>query len=100
MSGGNYQYAYSNLEHNFLYEFQKQANTPQRKAFARHLEKVIKAMHDIEWVDSGDYGSGDENPAIMECVTRTDVVSAAVEDAKETIKQLESVIESFGKEDA
>jgi hypothetical protein len=100
MSGGSYQYAYSNLEHNFLYEFQRRANTPQRKAFAKHLEKVITAMHDIEWVDSGDYGDGDENAAIMDCVTKTDVVKASVDEAKDTIKQLESVIEGFGKDGA
>lgn len=64
MSGGSYQYAYSRLENDFLYDFSKQANTPERKAFLAHIEKVIKAMHDIEWVDSGDYGPGDENDAI------------------------------------
>lgn len=33
--------------------------------FSRLLELVSEAMHDIEWVDSSDYGPGDELPAIQ-----------------------------------
>jgi len=43
-------------------------STPERKAFAKHLQLVAKALHDIEWVDSGDYGLGDENDAIRACL--------------------------------
>lgn len=42
-----------------------------RAAIAAHrlwladvLDAVSKAMHDVEWVDSCDYGEGDEVPAI------------------------------------
>ena len=64
MSGGSYQYAYARLENDFLYDFERRADTPERKAFLTLLRKVVKAMQDIEWVDSGDYGPGDENSAI------------------------------------
>lgn len=37
---------------------------PFRRWFATHLRLVAEAMHDIEWVDSGDYGPGDEIKAI------------------------------------
>ena len=56
-------YAYRHLEYA---KFEQ--NTPERVVFALHLAKVAKALHDIEWVDSGDYGPGDENEAILKCL--------------------------------
>lgn len=64
MSGGSMQYLYRRL----LDEVDFACDTPERKAFAAHLELVAKALHDIEWVDSGDYGPGDENAAIRACL--------------------------------
>ena len=46
-------------------------DTPERKAFAAHLKLVAKALHDIEWVDSCDYGPGDENESIRACLAGT-----------------------------
>jgi hypothetical protein len=57
-------YLYSRLE----WEADFEQNTPERKAFAEHLKLVAKALHDIEWVDSCDYGPGDENAAILACL--------------------------------
>ena len=54
MSGGSYDYLYHKVE-----EVADQLDgdrSPLRRAFAEHLHKVAKALHDIEWVDSGDYG--------------------------------------------
>ena len=39
----------------------------EREWFIGLLNVVAKAAHDIEWVDSGDYGIGDEVAAIREC---------------------------------
>ena len=39
----------------------------ERKWFIGLLRIVAKAAHDIEWVDSGDYDSGDEVEAIRAC---------------------------------
>lgn len=36
----------------------------ERVWFAKLLRAVAKAAHDIEWVDSGDYGPGDEVESI------------------------------------
>ncbi|HYF55874.1 MAG TPA: hypothetical protein VEA41_16590 [Salinarimonas sp.] len=38
----------------------------ERLWFAELLRLVGRAMHDIEWVDSGDYGPGDEVFAIRQ----------------------------------
>ena len=73
MSGGSYDYSYRRVE-----EFAESLEADQRRVegrdkyatqeraeFAALLRVVAKAMHDIEWVDSCDYGAGDENDAIM-----------------------------------
>ena len=90
MSGGSMGYLYSKIdcEANF------HRNTPQRKAFAAHLVKVTKALHDIEWVDSCDYTAGDENEAIMACIERSDVVEAAVESARAVMAELADAIKA------
>ena len=63
MSGGSYDYAYDRAEDmaDRLIEYSKD---PLRIAFAKHLKQVAQAMHDIEWVDSGDYGEGREEESI------------------------------------
>ena len=72
MSGGSYEYACFSLENNFIEEFEKHTNNdPLRVAFLEHIRKVAKAMHDIEWVDSGDYGKSDEHEAIKACLAPT-----------------------------
>ena len=69
MSGGSHDYAYARVQEmadDML--MLSRGSSGLRNAFARHLRKVAKAMHDIEWVDSGDYRPGDEDAAIRECL--------------------------------
>lgn len=98
MSGGSYQYAYSRLENDFLSEFLRRANTPERREFAAHIRKVIKAMHDIEWVDSGDYAPGDEKAAIMECIDKVELLERHIEEAKQASEILENLLEQSKKQ--
>ena len=81
MSGGSMNYLYSKLE----YEANFTADTPERRAFAQHLKLVAKALHDIEWVDSGDYGPGDENAAIRTCLGDAVMLSTVLEMAREAL---------------
>ncbi|WP_145270271.1 hypothetical protein [Tautonia plasticadhaerens] len=60
-------YLYSKLEYD-LESSPFERNTPQREAFWQHMQKVIKALHDIEWVDSCDMSPGDENEAVDACL--------------------------------
>lgn len=86
MSGGSYDYAYR-----YVYMFAESidnSRNPLRKAFATHLAKVAKAMHDIEWVDSGDYSDGDENKAIQDCLG-DNWKSATYKEVLDAVKQLE-----------
>jgi hypothetical protein len=90
MSGGSANYLYEKLEagiDNFYY------NTPIRKAFRAHLLLVIDALHDMEWVDSCDYSDGMDTEAIMKCITQSDVLEAAIADAKEAMSELKALID-------
>lgn len=84
MSGGSMNYLYSKLE----YDANFREDTPERRAFAKHLKLVAKALHDIEWVDSGDYGPGDDTDAIRACLSSGATLEAAVEAAHEARKVL------------
>lgn len=62
MSGGSWDYVYRHIEEaadRLEYE-----SCPFRRAFGKRMRLMAKAMHDIEWVDSGDYCEGDEIAAI------------------------------------
>lgn len=89
MSGGSMNYVYSRLECDATFS----ENTPERRAFAKHLKLVIKALHDIEWVDSGDYGPGDDSEAIRACLAPGAVLDAAVEAAHAARKELTAELE-------
>ena len=51
-------------------EAEFELNTPLRKKFKKHLEKVAEALRAIEWNDSGD-GAGSEEDMIMACLYPT-----------------------------
>lgn len=89
MSGGSMDYLYSKLECGGTFR----KDTPERKAFAKHLERVAKALHDIEMVDSGDYAPGDDSDAIRACLSDGAVLEAAVEAAHEARKALTAELE-------
>ena len=89
MSGGSMNYLYSKLE----YEANFRQDTPERRAFAKHLELVIKALHDIEWVDSADYGPGDENAAIRACLGDAVMLVTVLEMAREAVATLQAEID-------
>lgn len=99
MSGGSLNYAYTKVEDaaGGIY-----LDTPECRAFKAHLLKVAKALHDIEWVQSCDYGRGDEVEAIMACITPADVLAAARERAVAVRDELTALLDKFpaeGKEE-
>lgn len=89
MSGGSMNYLYSKIEYDATFS----QNTPERRAFAKHLVKVAKALHDIEWVDSADYGPGDDTEAIRACLGDALILEAAIEQAEEAVKVLKAEID-------
>lgn len=92
MSGGSYDYAYSKVE-DMADSLSNKNNSALRRAFAKHLKLVAKAMHDIEWVDSSDYGEGDDEEAIRKVFAHASTEKEIlVSDAEELIKQLQALI--------
>ena len=87
MSGGSMNYLYSKVEYA---EFRE--NTPERMAFRAYLMRVAQALKDIESVDSSDSKPGSENAAIMACVSKSEVLDASIERAKEQIAELQRLI--------
>jgi hypothetical protein len=61
MSGGSYDYVYQRIAD---IEINNEHECPKRGAFQMIISLVAQAMHDIEWVDSGDYGKGGEDKAL------------------------------------
>lgn len=58
MSGGSHNYAYVKLQEiaESFQPYRKQDHFQERGKFADILEICAKIAHDIEWIDSGDYG--------------------------------------------
>lgn len=93
MSGGAYDYAFIRIAE---IRIDNTHTDPKRAAFQKLLTLVADAMHDIEWVDSGDYGYGDEHKAIDACfamlgqdpelVTKAAAFDALKEQLKEYLK--------------
>lgn len=95
MSGGAYNYASDKLDWEFIGNFVKNANTPNRKAFLKLILKVQKAMKEIEWVDSGD--GGDEDAAIEACFLslKESQVEAIREECDRLIEQVQKIKEGM-----
>ena len=86
-------YLYSKLECDAIFS----THTPERAAFRKHIAKVAKALHDIEWVDSCDKSPGDENDAIRACLQADAVLWALVEQAKDVMAAMRVEIERAEK---
>lgn len=67
-------------------------DTPLRRAFRKHLQLVVRALHDIEWVDSDDYGPGDDEEAIRACLAKGAEIEACIEGAERAILELNAAI--------
>ena len=95
MSGGSMDYLYLRVE-DVARDLCRSPNL-ERKAFGARLSLVAKALHDIEWVDSGNKGPGDENAAIRACLQPDAVLFTLVEQAKDVMAALRVEIERVGK---
>jgi hypothetical protein len=90
MSGGTMDYLFQRVSEEAARLLVSRNST--RRAFGRHLLLVADALHDIEWVDSGDYSDGGEIEAIMKVITRQDILKECIEQANEAKKNLEDCI--------
>ena len=96
MSGGSLGYAYGRIE-TISEEVAQRAFTPLHEAFAVHLAKVAYALHDLEWVLSGDYSPGDEVEPIRAVLPEGAELKQVVDEAKAVYTQLEEAIAAAEK---
>lgn len=68
------------------------ADTPLHRAFAEHLRQVATALHDLEWVWSGDSSPGDEIEAIKAIVSPVAVVQEATKAAVKVRDELNAAL--------
>lgn len=91
MSGGSLDYVYTKIS-DAAYTIEHRESTPLQRAFAAHLRKVAEALHDLEWVYSGDRIDGDEVEAIRNVITPADELQSALSEAKLAQVALEDCI--------
>ena len=91
MSGGSLNYAYSRVE-DIAQDVLRRSETNLHRAFAKHLFDVAQALHDLEWVLSGDYAYGEESESIRKVVSRNEELETAKEEAKKLIAELEEFV--------
>jgi hypothetical protein len=92
VSGGSYDYAFRTVQDVASQIRSRHPDSPMHLAFAAHLELVAKAMHDVEWVDSCDYGRGDDVEAIRAVISPAAEVTAIAARAETIRAELESAI--------
>ena len=91
MSGGSYSYAYVHVEG--MGATLANSTNPLRAAFGLHLLAVAKAMHAVEWVDSCDWGEGDDVAPMRAVVSPAMELSAALTNAEHAELELRRAID-------
>ena len=66
MSGGSWNYVCYKIEDTA--QRLLESRDPMRRALGEKLLPFAHALHDIEWVDSSDYGPGDDVEAIKKAL--------------------------------
>ena len=95
MSGGEYDYAYIRIE---SYADEMKVDTENRKRFQELLYLVADAAKNIEWVDSGNFEEGAENPAINRCFENVDYDERVKNELQKIMDGLDNVLKEARNE--
>ena len=90
MSGGSWEYVYHRVEE--IARRLERERAPLRRALGEHLHLVARALHDIEWVDSGDMSEGADEAAIRACLSPHDEARVLAEDLRTAVSAAEAVL--------
>lgn len=91
MSGGSLNYVSYRVEE-AAQEVMRQCDSALHRAFANHLMKVAKALHEVEWVMSGDTLEGSDIEAIEAVITKQHVLTQAIADAEAAYSRLSTAL--------
>jgi hypothetical protein len=89
MSGGSWDYFTFKADE--VAERLESEKSPLRRALGQHMRLIAKALYDIEWVDSGDKGEGDDIEAIkavFEDTAEAKEMEVLLKDARGTIEAM------------
>jgi hypothetical protein len=93
MSGGSWDYLFGRMDD--AADRLVVSSDPRRKAFGLLMRRCAKAMHDIEWVDSGDCGPGDDADAIdaaLRGINTADLIRAYRDESLELVEKLNAML--------
>ena len=93
MSGDSLDYVYGRVD-DAAQSILSRSRNPLHLAFAKHLIKVSKALHDLEWVYSGDCSEPDEEDAIRAVLHPSAEIESAKEEAEIALLNLEQAIKN------
>jgi hypothetical protein len=99
VSGGSWDYVYNKFDETAARLLN--SKDPLRRALGLRISYIANAMHDIEWVDSGDYGEGKEIEAIRKALgknARSEVLKLVIINAENMKRDLEKAIQEARKE--
>lgn len=87
MSGGSLDYVYGRVN-DAVDAIRLRSRNPLHTAFADHLLLVAAALHDLEWMLSGDTTEGDEEESLRKVITPAMEVFAAIDALNQNIDAL------------
>ena len=93
MSGGSWDYIYQSFEE--VAQKLHNENDFKRKALGVIIQYIAKALYDIEWVDSGDYGFGMDEESIdivLNFNSKQIMADLATKELENAIKQANTVL--------
>src|SRR5687767_12504646 len=93
MSGGSWNYVFRTFEE--VGERLLLCNQLSRRTLGSLVLRIAKALHDIEWVDSDDFGPGQEEKAIdlaLGISRDTMMLEQSLADAKRVLADLQAAI--------
>lgn len=93
MSGGSLDYVSFRVEEAAA-TISARCPDPLHQAFAAHLALVANALHECEWMLSGDTGRGDDEAAIRAVITPAMELSAAVAKAAIAASNLDHLLKA------
>lgn len=91
MSGGSLDYVCYKVE-DAASILCREKDDPLFVAFGKHLKKVAKALHDVEWELSGD-GAEDVDGTIRAVISPSNELQSATEEAEKALSFLQKSIE-------
>lgn len=93
MSGGSLDYVYGRVD-DAAQSIMSRSQNPLDRAFAKHLIKVSKALHYLEWVYSGDCSEPDGEEAIRAVLHPSAEIESAKEEAEIALRNLKKAIKN------